>query len=79
MPSRSTRIADLRRMLRRLEGKDARVQQLVSAGDLSPQGAELTIKLVKKSRQELREELNRLEGSDNGDGASLASTLPGEA
>jgi len=49
-------------MLRRLEGENARVQQLVTAGDLSPQGAELTMKLVKKSRQELREELDRLEG-----------------
>lgn len=62
MPSKSTRIAYLKRMLRRLEGENARVQQLVTAGDLSPQGAELAMKLVKKSRQELREELARLEG-----------------
>ena len=62
MPSKSTRIAYLKRMLRRLEGEDARVQQLVTAGDLSPQGAELTMKLVTKGRQELREELDKLEG-----------------
>ena len=66
MPSKSTRIAYLKRMLRRLEGEEARVQTLVSAGDLSPQGAELTVNLVRKSRQELRDELNTLERSDNG-------------
>jgi hypothetical protein len=72
MPSKTTRIAYLKRMLRRLEGEDARVQQLVTAGSLSAQGAKLTMSLVKKSRQELRDELNRLEGI--GDGASVIST-----
>ena len=65
MPSKSTRIAYLKRMLRRLEGQEARVQRLVSAGDLSPQGAELSMNLIRKSRQELCEELNTLEGNDN--------------
>jgi hypothetical protein len=53
MPSRSTRIAYLKRMLRRLEGEDLRIQQL----DLSPEGKEQCINLLKKSRAELREEL----------------------
>jgi len=54
-------------MLRRLETEEAKVPKLVSAGELSPQGGELTMNLVGKSRQELREELNGLERSDNGD------------
>jgi hypothetical protein len=66
MPSRSTRIAYLKRMLRRLDGEDLRIQQL----DLSPEGKEQCINLLKKSRAELREELERLERL--GGGVSLS-------
>jgi hypothetical protein len=66
MPSRSTRIAYLKRMLRRLDGEDLRIQQ----HDLSPEGKEQCINLLGKSRAELREELERLERV--GGGVSLS-------
>jgi hypothetical protein len=56
-------------MIRRLQGEDARVQQMVAAGDISADEAELTMRLVKKSRHELLEELNRLESGQDGDDA----------
>jgi len=61
MASKNTRIAYLKRMLRRLDGEDARMQQLVSTGDLSAEGAGLSLNLIEKSRQELRSELQELE------------------
>ena len=46
-------------MIRRLEDEGARVQQMVAAGVISTDERELTLKLVKKSRHEPREELNQ--------------------
>ena len=62
MPSKSTRIAYLKRMLKRLEGEETRVQQLVSTGQLSSEGEELTARQVRKSREDLLSELQELEG-----------------
>jgi hypothetical protein len=42
---------------------------MVAAGDISADEAELTMRLVKKSRHELLEELNRLESGQDGDDA----------
>ena len=67
MPSKSTRIAYLKRMLKRLEGEETRVQQLVSSGELSSEGGELTTQQVRKSRGELLSELQELEGKGNAD------------
>ena len=73
MTSKSARIAYLKRMLRRLDGEDARMQQLVSTGDLSPEGARLTLNLIKKSRQELRSELQELEAKADAERAQSES------
>jgi len=51
----------LKRMLKRLEGEETRIQQLVSTGELSPEGGELTAQQVRKSRGELLSELQKLE------------------
>lgn len=61
MPSKNTRIAYLKRMLKRLEGEETRIQQLVSAGEISLEGGELTAQQVRKSRGELLSELQKLE------------------
>lgn len=55
-------------MLKRLEGEEARVQQLVSTGELSPEGGELTAKQVRKSREELLSELQVLGGKPKAGG-----------
>jgi hypothetical protein len=62
MPSNSTRIAYLKRMLKRLEGEESRINELVSAKELSPEGGDLAARLVRKSRGELLSELRNLEG-----------------
>ena len=61
MSSKSTRIAYLKRMLKRLEGEETRVQQLVSSGELTTEGGELTTQQVRNSRKELLTELQELE------------------
>ncbi len=65
MVTKNTRIAYLKRMLKRLEGEDKRIQQLVSSGKLSPEGGELGIKQVRKNRKELLSELQRLESESS--------------
>jgi len=64
MPSKRTRIAYLKRMLSRLEAEDARIQQLVSTGELSPQGTAMSAQLVTKAQEELLSELRKLEIED---------------
>ena len=59
MQSRSTRIAYLKRMLKRLEGEDTRLQNLQSAGELTRPAAELAAQQL--SRDELLTELRKLE------------------
>lgn len=60
MHSKATRIAYLKRMLRRLEGEAARIQDLVRAGELISQAAELATEQLNKSREELLSELRTL-------------------
>jgi hypothetical protein len=62
MPSRSTGIAYLERMLCRLDEQNLGIQQL----DVSPESKEQCINLLKKSRAELRQELKNLEGLHGG-------------
>ena len=59
--STHTRIAYLKRMLKRLEGEDNRIHQLVLKGELSPEGGEIGIQQLKKSREELLSELQTLQ------------------
>ena len=61
MQSKSTRIAYLKRMLKRLEGEGIRLQSLVSDGELTRQAAELAVQHLNHSRNELLAELRELE------------------
>ena len=61
MQSKSTKIAYLKRMLKRLEGEDTRLQNLVSCGELTQQAAELAVQQLNHSRDELRAELRKLQ------------------
>ena len=65
MQSNSTRIAYLKRMLKRLEGENTRLQSLVSDEELTRQAAELAVQQLNHSRNELLAELRELEPSDN--------------
>jgi hypothetical protein len=65
MQSKSTRIAYLKRMLKRLEGEGIRLQSLVSDGELTRQAAELAVQQLNHSRNELLTELRELEPFDN--------------
>jgi hypothetical protein len=66
MQTKHTRAAYLKRMLKRLEGEETRIQQLIAAGELSPEGGALTVRQVNKSRDELLSELRKLETADGG-------------
>jgi hypothetical protein len=48
-------------MLKRLEGEDARLQHLVSGGELTQRAAELAVQQLSRSRDELLAELRKLE------------------
>jgi hypothetical protein len=61
MQSKSTKIAYLKRMLKRLEGEDTRLQNLVSRGELTRPAAELAVQQLNHSRDELLAELRKLE------------------
>lgn len=61
MLSKTSRIAYLKRVLKRLDDEELRIQQLVSTGALSLEGGSLTTRLVKKSREALLLELYQLE------------------
>ena len=59
--TKTTRIAYLKRMLKRLEGEDDRIKQLVSNGDLSSAGGEIGMLQLKRNREELLSELQTLQ------------------
>ena len=61
MQSNSTRIAYLKRMLKRLEGENTRLQSLVSDEELTRQAAELAVEQLNHRRTELLAELRELE------------------
>jgi hypothetical protein len=61
MQSKSTRIAYLKRMLKRLEGEGIRLQSLESDGGLTRQAAELAVKQLNQSKNELLAELRELD------------------
>ena len=48
-------------MLKRLEGEDTRLQNLLSAGELTRPAAELAVQQLSHSRDELLTELRKLE------------------
>jgi len=63
MQTRSTRIAYLKRMLRRSEGEARRIEQMISTGDLQPsEPALFVVESLIKDRESMTEELRRLEG-----------------
>jgi len=62
MQTKSTRIAYLKRMLKRLDAEDERLQGLVSAGELTHEAAALGAKQLNRDRNELLVELKNLEG-----------------
>ena len=61
MQSKSTRIAYLKRMLKRLEGECIRLQSLVSDGGLTRQAAELAAEQLNHRRTELLAEIRELD------------------
>ena len=61
MQSKSTRIAYLKRMLKRLEGEDVRLRSFISGEELTREAAELAIQQLNHSRNELLAELRELE------------------
>jgi hypothetical protein len=67
MQSRSTRIAYVRRMVKRLEKEELRVQELVSSRELSPEEGELAARLVRKAMGEALSELQRFETENTAD------------
>ena len=64
MQSKNTRIAYLKRMLRRLDSEDARLNQLVSAGALTAEAARLGGQQLAVSRERLLAELQSLEAEE---------------
>jgi hypothetical protein len=62
-------------MLKRLEGEESRIHELVSAKDLSPEGGDLAARQVRKSRGELLSELRNLEseGTENSETEGMSS------
>ncbi len=63
MQSPRTRIAYLKRMLRRLEQEQARFEKLRREGQLTQAEAEFGREMWEKERQETMEELQRLEAN----------------
>jgi hypothetical protein len=62
MQSKTTQIAYLKRMLKRLEGEETRIQKLLLVGEFSFEGGALISQQVGKRRKELLSELKKLEG-----------------
>lgn len=60
MQSRNTRTAYLKRMLKRLDGEEARLQELV--GELTPEAVKLGTEQLNRVRTELLAELGMLDG-----------------
>ena len=61
MIKRNTRIAYLKRMLRRLEGEDVRIKQLIESGQLPREAAGIAFQQLSASREELMSELHTLQ------------------
>lgn len=61
MHSKNTRIAYLKRMLKRLEGEEARLKELVGTGALTSDGASLGEEQLGRKRAELLSEIRALE------------------
>jgi hypothetical protein len=65
MISQRTRIAYVRRMLKRLEPEEMRIQKLVESGDLSEKGRDMALQLTRDYRAKLKAELEALEKQTN--------------
>ena len=61
MVSPRTRIAYLKRLLKRLEPEETRIQRLVESGDLTEKGRDLALQLTRNYRKKLKAELRSLE------------------
>lgn len=61
MQAKSTRIAYLKRMLKRLDAEELRLNDLVAAGELTQAAADLGTADLKRNRAELLSELRTLE------------------
>jgi len=66
MQTTSTKIARLKRTLRRNEDVLERIRQLVSTGECPPRMEDYLIDLVNKDKEEAIAELRRLEESNPG-------------
>jgi hypothetical protein len=64
MQSKATRVAYLKRMLKRLDGEGLRIQHLQSVGELNSEAAELAVQQLTASRNTLLIELATLERDD---------------
>ena len=51
-------------MLKRLEGENARIQDLVSTGELTPEAAKFAVQQLTRSRNQLIPELMSLQVGD---------------
>jgi hypothetical protein len=64
MQSRSTRIAYLKRMLKRLEAESLRLQNFPLNAEFSAQALEIAVQQLSRSRNDLLAQLQRLETND---------------
>ncbi len=75
MQSLNTKIAHIKRLLKRLDDEDARVKDLVLAGTLTPEQGEIAHQVVSRERDRLSAELrNMSEGA--GDSGSTTKLTP---
>jgi hypothetical protein len=65
MQTKGTRIAYLKRMLKRLEGEFARLKELVGDGIMTEDASKLTFRQLDKQRDELIAEINALQKEEN--------------
>ncbi len=66
MQNKSTRIAYLRRMLKRLEGESVRQNELVQNGALMPDAADFASRQIANNIEELTKELTDLDAAQRG-------------
>jgi hypothetical protein len=59
--SKNINIAYLKRILRRLEPEEAKIQKLVSEGELSEKGRDLAIQAIREDCQKLKAEIETLQ------------------
>jgi hypothetical protein len=62
MQSKATRIAYLKRMLKRLEEEPARIKALVLSGELAKGGEQIALQLLERTRSQFESELKQLSG-----------------